>query len=234
MAVTTTPRDILNGAYGKSTKNKPGTIATEATELLQVVIRAMRGLYAAAARVNPYFFAESLDVTLVSGAWPRPELAEAVARIERTGTTTGGTGAAGDRVVVVPFHDRKAEPGFGAVYTFGQRYFSAGNVNDPTGGDLKFFYAKRPTSPADLDTVLDALWREEFNELLMLEVAIYLAIKDERDGEVPGLTIDRNRWLSGFVAHLEHETLDVRHRFGHVHRINTATIMPLLAGAQAA
>ncbi len=233
MPVTTTPRMILEGAYAKSTKNKPGTIATESTELLQVVIRSMRGLYAVAARVNPTFFAEEATVAAVSGAWPRPELAESIFRIERTTTTTGGTGSAGDEVVVVPFDDRKAESGIGAVYRIGQNFKSAGNAPDPTGGDLKFFYSKRPTDPANLDATLDALWTEQFNELLILEVAIYLALKDARADEVVALRSDRDTWVRLFVAFLEHSEVNERRRHGHVRRFNTNTLVPitsLLAG----
>lgn len=233
MAVTTTPNDILIGAYAKSTKNKPGTLATEATELLQVVIRAMRGLYAAAARVNPYFFAESADVTISGGAWARPETAESVVRLERVAATTGGLGAAGTRIIVVPFDDRAAEPGKPAVYRFGQQYWSAGNSPDPTGGDIKFYYAKRPTDPATVNSTLDAKWTEQFNELLMLEVALYLATKDEgaRGNELQSLDRERMKWVELFKGFLEHETADVVHRFGHIQRINTSELVPLLAPA---
>jgi hypothetical protein len=233
MPVTTTPRDILLAAYAKSTKNKPGTIATESTELLQVVIRAQRGLYAFAARVNPTFFATYTDVTATSGAWARPQQAESIFRIERTNNTTGGTGTAGDEVVLVPFDDRKAESGLGAVYRIGQSFYPAGNTPDPTGGDLRFYYAKRPSDPADLNAALDALWTEQFNELLVLEVAIYLALKDGRGDEAAVLRADRDTWARLFIAFLEHSEANERRRFGHLRRFNTNTLLPigsLLAG----
>jgi len=229
MAVTTTPQDILTAAYGKSLKNKPGTIATESTELLEVVIRALRGLYAAAARVNHLFFAEQAAVTLAAGAWARPETAESIFRIERNANTTGGSGAVGSEVVVVPFDDRAAESGKGAVYRFGQKFYSAGNAADPTGGELAFFYSRRPTSPASLTATLDAQWTETFNELLILETALYLASKDDRAGEVSRLDKDRMAWLNLFVGFLEHETANERRRFGHLQRINVMTLIPLLA-----
>jgi hypothetical protein len=233
MAVSTTPQAILNAAYAKSTKNRPGTIATESTELLELVIRSLRGIYAAAARVNPLFFAEQATVAFASTAWPRPETAESIFRIQRLAGTTGGTGSAGDEVVVVPFDDRAAESGKGAVYRFGQKFFAAGNAADPTGGDLAFFYAKRPTSPASLTATLDALWAEQFNELLVLEVALYLANKDGRAEELGALDKDRMAWLGLFVSFLEHETANERRRFGHIQRINTASLVPMLAPGRA-
>ena len=229
MAVTTTPRDIIVAAYAKSMKNKPGTIATETTELLQLVIRSMRGLYSVAARVNPTFFAEDVDVTLAASAWARPETAESIYRIERVTGTTGGTGNAGDEVAVVPFDDKKAEEGMNAVYEFGQKFKSAGNSLDPTGGDLKFYYAKRPTDPADLDTAIDAQWQESYDELLILETAIYLAMKDTRGEETGNLKGERDVWAQLFIAFLEHSTANMRARFGHYHLINTKRLIPLNA-----
>lgn len=230
MAVTATPRQMIQAAYAKSTKNKPGTIATESTELLQLVIRAVRALYAVAARVNPKFYGVSVDVTLAAGTWTRPEGAETIYRLERVAGTTGGTGSAGSEVVVVPFDDRTAESGIPAVYEFGQKFLSAGNAPDPTGGDLKFYYSKRPSDPANLDATLDALWQEAYNELLILEVAIYLAIKDGRADEVVALRGDRDAWANLYIAFLQHATANERRRFGHIHRINTAQLVPFFAG----
>lgn len=229
MPVTTKPRDIIEAAYAKSLKNRPGAIASESGELLQLVIRSMRGLYAFAARINPLFFAESAVVAQAAGAWPRPQNAEAVFRIE--------TGA-GVEVVVVPFDDRRAEPGIGAVYEFGQKYMPASaGAPDPGNVPLTFYYAKRPTDPANLDATIDAMWTEQFNELLILEVAIYLALKDGRADEVGALKADRDRWANLFAAFLEHESMNERRRFGQVARFNVKSMMPvwsLLAGNTAA
>ena len=224
--MATTPQDILNGAYAKSEKNMPGTIATESTELLQLVIRAMRGLYAFAARVNPTYFAEKAVVAVAAGAWPRPVTAESIWRVEGDATTLPAL-PVGTEVVVVPIEDKQAESGKPAIYAFGQKFYSAGNANDPTGGNLTFFYSKRPTDPATLATALDATWVEQFNELLVLEVAIYLALKDGRADEAAALKADRDRWAQLFIAHLEHETANTRRRYGHLRRINTQTLVPL-------
>lgn len=221
MAVTTTPQTILDGAYAKSQKNKPGAIATESVELLQLVIRATRGLYAFAARINPTFFAESAVVAYSAPGWARPQNAEAVFRIENPTPA---------EVVVVPFDDRRAEAGMPAVYPFGQVYRPASaGAPDPQAGNLTFYYAKRPTDPATLAATLDALWTEQFNELLILEVAIYLAIKDGRADELGAYRSDRDRWAMLFGAFLEHETLNMRRRYGQIARFNTQSIVPLMS-----
>lgn len=219
MAVTTKVQDIVTGALTRSAKNSPGIIANNAVELVEVVRRAMAGLYSFAARINPTYFAESADVAPVAAGWQRPEAAESVFRIERT---------AGAEVVVVPLDDRAAEQGSPAVFTLGQLYRPAGNPLDPVLPEhLVFYYSKRPTRPALLTDTLDALWNESYNDLLISEVAVYLALKDGRMDEVEPVRADRDRWAMLFAAFLEHETVGTRRRFGVVNRTTGQGIVPL-------
>jgi hypothetical protein len=218
MAVTTTVQDILNGAYGKSLKNQPGTIAAEATELLNVVNRIHRGIYAFSARLNPIFFAEAVPITEAGGTWPRPEEAEAIARIEDSAFA---------EVIVVPFDDRAAEPGKLSVYEFGQVFTVAGAGNDPSG-DLTFWFSRRPTAYTALVDTLDAQWREEYNELLILELAIYLSAKDGRFDEVGLWVPERDRWASLLGAFLQHATSNLVKRFGHTNRMNAETLQSII------
>lgn len=221
MATTTTAQNIIDWAYGKSLKNRPGDIATAGTELLNLVVRSMHGLYAYAARVNPVFFAETAAVTYVAPGWARPPLAESVIRIE-DGTLR--------EVVVVPYDQRNAEPGKPALWRFGQIYRPATlAAPNPQTGTLTFFYAKRPTTPATVNATLDPLWTEQFNELLVLEMAIYLALKDGRGEEVPGLTAERDRWVTLYTGFLEHETAQERRSYGHVHRFTGPSLVPLMS-----
>lgn len=233
MAVTTTPRDIIEAAYAKSKLNIPGTIASESTELLQLVGRSLRGLYSFAARINPYFFGASADVSYSAPGWAMPEDAEHIFRIESAGGSDANV-AAGTRIWIVPFDDLEAEAAKPSVYLHGGVFHPAGNPPDPnTSTSLRFFYSKRPAMPDELDSPLDSLWREQFNELLILDVAIHLALKDggdgSRDRELAALTQQRNEWARLFAAHLEHVAPPVR-RHGHIRRFNVDTLIPLLAG----
>lgn len=218
MAVTTTVQDILNGAYGKSLKNQPGTIASEATELLQVVNRIFRGIYSFSARLNPIFFAEEFDVAEAAGTWPRPEEAEAIVRVEDSTDV---------EVVVVPFDDRSAEPGKLSMYEFGQTFRVAGAGNDPAGA-LTFWFSRRPTFLTALVDTLDAQWREEYNELAILELAIYLSAKDGRFDEVQLFAPERDRWASLLGAFLQHATSNLVRRFGHTNRMNAETLQSII------
>jgi hypothetical protein len=218
--MATTAQDIVTAAYNTSAKNRPATIATDATELLKLVIRSTRGLYAFAARVNPIYFSDSAPVTFAVIGWPRPTLAESIFRIEKPD---------GTEVAVVPFDDRKAEPSMPAVYELGGHFWPAGNALDPVSGNLNFWYSRRPTDPATLASNLDTRWPEQFNDLLIYEVAIYLALKDGRAADVAQLRVMRDGWADLFAAHLEHATANLRARFGQVRRFTTNTMVPLKA-----
>src|SRR5690606_33950928 len=173
MAVTTTPQDIIEAAYAKSKFNIPGTIASD-SELLELVGRSLRGLYSFAARINPYFFGKTQDVTFSAPGWDMPDDAEHIFRIESAGGS-GPNVPAGTQVWIVRFEDPKANGPTPSVYFFGGVFQPAGNPPDPnTATHLRFYYSKRPDMPTSLSSPLDPLWREQFNELLILEVAIYL------------------------------------------------------------
>jgi hypothetical protein len=222
MAVTTTPEDLIEAAYAKSLKNNPGQIATESTELLQLVIRMLRKFYAISARVNPTYFASSSQVAAPGSGlpWARPEGAESIFRIENPSAA---------EVVVVPFDDRTAEEGKPAVYRMGKNFYEAGNTPDPDPASdaLTFWYTKRPTDPANLTATIDATWEEQFNELVILEIAAYLSNKDGRAEELGQLAAERDDWLRMFIMFLEHETANERRRFGHLRRFNTMSLVPL-------
>lgn len=226
MPVTSTPLDILRRAYSRSTKNTPARLVTESTEGLDIVQQAMRGIYAVAARVAPEHFATSEAVSFSSPGWTRPAAAESIYRIETSG---------GAEVAVVPHDDRTLEAGIRpAVYYLGGIYRNAGNTGDPTSGSLTFFYSRRPTLPASYTSPLDTQWEEPFNELLALEVAIYLAEKDggPRLEELPSLVRERNRWLARFLAYLEHQSQNERRRFSREFP-GIVPLTALLAGGEA-
>lgn len=216
--MATTVTDILTAAFAKSTKNVPSRITSETTDLCGVVTRSLRGVFAVGARVNPVFYGTQATVVFSAPGWARPVDAESVFRLELL------TGA---EVALVPFDQRQAELALPSVYAMGQVYRSAGNPSDPTSGSLVVFYAKRATAVTGLTDTLDALWPEAYNELLVLDVALYLALKDGRADEVGTLKLERDRWLSLYVAFLEHANANERRMFGSVRYINTNSLVSL-------
>lgn len=212
----TTPRDILIAAYGLSGQSRPAEMATEATELLDVVTRAARGLWAFAARVNPEFFGTSSSVAFAAPGWRRPATAELVWLIENP---------LGKEVVVVPRRDLKADLARPAVWYLGQVYRSAGNPLDPTAGNLTFYYSQVFPKPANIDVAISDLWPTQFDELLIREAGLYLALKDERYEEMQSLITTRDRWAQLFAAFLEHETTNRVFRYGAVRTFNVPTLI---------
>ena len=224
------PEDIFTAAYAKSRKNQPGITAT-AAELLSTFIRVYPLFWTIGARVNPTFFGKREAVLfdgLVTNGWPRPTDAEAVYRIEDSLQT---------KLAIVPFDERDADPFTAAVYEWGQVFYSAGNSLDPEEEsgvtELTFWYSKKPDIPAAADEDLEALWPTSFDELLVLELAIILSLKDDRNAEVLELRQDRDAWLRRFIAHLEHATVGVTRSTGSAQRFLGQTytpLAPLLAG----
>lgn len=201
----TTYNQIVAAAYGRSSKNIPGKIATEPVELLTLIYRSLAGLYSFAANINPQFFGASAQVVFAAGGWARPAGAESVWRIETL---------AGLEVVTVPIDDKQAELGKPALYRLGQKYLGAGNPLDPTVADLVFFFSKSPAVPALLADVIDETWPETYNPLLIDETALWLAIKDGRGDEVPEVKESRDSWLKLFAEFLDHETVNEVRRMG--------------------
>jgi len=213
------PQDVFNAAYAKSKKNQPGRIANEAVELLGECNRMVRLFFMYGVRVNPFYYMDTDDVTFSSG-WARPSEAESIYWIE---FTSGGA-----EVITVPLNDKEAETGKPAVYRQGQVFQGAGNTLDPTNEELTFFFSKRSTDSSDKDSdPIDELFPDSFKELLVLEIALYLAIKDGREGDVAGLVAQRDRWLLMYLAHLEHETMNVVSRWGPPQPFNTSSMIAL-------
>lgn len=225
-------QSIVDAGFGLSRFSRPELIPAQAAALIQVCNRTQVTLFQFAARVNPLYFSDQVDVALTSGAWSRPTNAEAVFRLEGRGaaTTPNITG----EVLVVPYDDRAAFVGQPAVYRLGTRFFSAGNTGDPTAGELRIFYARRPAPLSTFASLTDAAFPDEFLPIFHYEVAAFNARADGgRDGELQEMVAERNRHIALFEQFLEHETLNETRRFGELRRFPVEQRAPLTALVQA-
>lgn len=183
MAVTA--KEIINRAFGRRTANDPGKLATP-KELVGVLSDTIRQLYAQVAAVGPRYFAAVSALTgPTGGKWPMPADAIVVWRAEDS---------TGKEVKIVDIGDKDAEspprifeirPGFYSVgYVPTAAEIADGMAADPTNGTLKFYYAKQhPPLDTALDPAaitLDASWPPQHNDILVDELAYYLAVKDGR------------------------------------------------------
>jgi hypothetical protein len=226
-------QDLVIAAYGYSSKNIPAVLTTTGfqSELTHLVARLQRALYSYAATVNPTFFAGFQDVDFTSdpdgevAGWARPSGANTVFRIEQRDSAGNR-----DEVVLVPYDDRTAEQGLPAVYRIGQTYFSAENPLDPTGGELRFFFSRVPTDPANFTASLDTQWQDTFDTLLVVQIALYLAQKDGRADEIAALQGDEQAWMKLFTDFLMHPDAQERRRMAAVRRTVSPVLTPVTPG----
>lgn len=218
--MATTVKDIITAAYSRSTKNRPGHIASESTELLQVVIRTLRRMFALSVNHNVTYYGEKKTVAYngTKGGWPHPAGIQSINRIELLAT--------GKEVREVSYEDREAEKGIPSVYSYGQVFYAAGNDGDPGNTDsLVLFCSTRPAALTTLegDTgTIDPRWPEDFNEVLINRVARYLAVKEGGRGEeLAALEDEYKEWLEDYTNFLRHETTTLVLRFGHSRAHNT-------------
>lgn len=191
------PIDIITSALGYSTKNRPEWATSKETQLFDTLMRAMRGLYLVAASVNPSRFGKSAAVNYAAG-WTTPADCNSIYYIENGN---------GDEVIVVPVEQKQADRSRPAIYQEGVKFFGAGNTIDPSGGALTFHYAMKATKPANVNTDFSAEWNTDFDALLTVESAIYMAVQDGRADEAGAWVGSRDSWVKQFVGWLEMETV---------------------------
>ncbi len=198
-----TVQEIIDQGFNRSFKNRPDTIATDATELVSVVDRLQKEMFAFAAEENPEYFGSALIVVGVGGVWARPANAESIILI----LTTSGSA----EVVVVPIDQKDVEAGYvKAVYEWGRQFFGAGNTGDPAGTEsLTFYYSDVPNTLTALGDSLDSRWPDRFKPIYELGVAAYLAVKDGRPDDAAMFEGERGRWVKLFQQHLQHATANL-------------------------
>lgn len=225
-----TYEEIINAAWGLSTKNVPGKTASEHPELTGVVHRSLKAVYQIAASINAPFFGAQQSVAGSGGSWTIPTRAEQVFYIENP---------SGDEVIVVRYDERDVDTQKPAVYQLGLEVFPAGNTPDPdpAADELLFFYAEDPgAAPTGVTDSLPTSWDDSHEDLLILQVGIYLARKDSgpRQGELQALIGERDRELARFVRKVESFQSNIVSRFPGRRISNTESIVShreLLSGA---
>lgn len=210
-------QDVLIAGIARSGKARNQQIATNETEMVQMMKRSQRTAFALAARINPFYFATQNAVSKITGNWAWPVDMELLFRLETD---------AGAECVIVPVDQKSAEPSLPAVYPLGKKLYPAGQATDPTAA-LTFMYSRRPVDPTVLTSLIDADFPESHLDLLIGDVAVYLAIKDGRGDDAQAFTSERNSHLALFLAHLEHATASLeRRKYANIRRFNLQTLLP--------
>lgn len=208
--MATTVRTIVEAALGLSLRNRRTTIANEEVELVLAVQRLLNEVFGDAATAYPEYFGYKDTVTYSGaiGGWARPTSALAVYRIEKLD---------GTEVVVVSDRDRDAARFDPSLVERGRVFYSGASAGSPTTENLVFYFARRPVvlslGSGALDQNIDSAFPDEFAAVLVYGLAIYLAQKDQRDGEIPLLAEQYQTWRSLWRQSLREATLNTRHRF---------------------
>ena len=220
MANLRTAQAIIDIAYGRSKRADPDAEDTTPEELLAKLDEVIGTYFQEGTRINPDYFGkrEEIEFDEALQGWPRPREAEAILRIEN---------AAGLEVTNVPFDDRDAEPGPG-VYGYGAVYYRKDDSVQPSG-NLTFFYSRRPAPTGTVEAEIDALWPRGHETLLSLELAMYLAKKDTRKGDLELLGPQRDRQMLRFGRFIEHQDTTVRRRKAKSKVFSSGPLKPVMS-----
>lgn len=167
----TTAKDLIEAAYSRSTANDPGKLATDG-ELLGLGNRIYQMIYALSAVVNPHSYQSKTTVTLVASVGALPAQVIDIRRVQT---------AAGVKVNVFPVEelDRTTWHLAPAIYRQGSSIVSRAGTGDPAATDvLTLWILDAPTALTTLATTIDARFPTRFEELIVIEMAMYLATKD--------------------------------------------------------
>lgn len=172
-----TAQALIEAAYSRSTANDPGKLATDG-ELLGVLNRVYQLYYALKAVSMPGAHTTSSNVVLAAFIGAIPAEAIDIRRAEGTG---GGV-TAGAKVNIIPVEEKDRSWHLApAMYRQGNSLISRQGAGDPLATDtIKLFYIDAPAALAALATATDARWPSRFDELLIVELAMYLSTKDAK------------------------------------------------------
>lgn len=164
-----TAEEIINRSYAYSSANDPDRTASKA-EMLTVLNHKLKKYFRKAFRVNPAYFGESDILTFSGTGWPVPASMGVYYMQDEA--------AAEVHIVTVSEKETTSMPP--RVYRLGQEYRTVGAVGDPpTSETLTVFYGVLPGDVALIGDDLPTEWPEDHEDLLVFELARYLALKDK-------------------------------------------------------
>jgi len=193
--MSTTAQNLIEAAYSRSTANDPGKLATDG-ELLGLADRLFQFIYAVAAVAAPERFLSKTTLTL-AGSPPSVTVPTDLIDLRRVQNASGG------KVNVIPVEE--IDRGWHlapAVFRQGATIVSRGQSGDPVATDvLTAWILDAPASLSALSTVLDTRFPTRHVELIIVEMAVYLATKDTgRDAaEFAALKDYRDVQRAGFL-----------------------------------
>lgn len=225
--MTLVASDLIVSGIGSSARNRSGILADSQSELLGVLNRLTMDLFFDAAVLNPFFIGsvETVAFSAPANGWPRPAGALSVVRIESTTTTQPGLGD-GTEILVIQPDNREAGVFEPHVIELGGIFVASGPATSPTGGPLRFWFARRPvplTLNGGLSQNIDPLVPDDMESYFVNGIGAYLAMKDQRADEVAVFGGQRDAARAMWSQMVGSATPAVRRTFTPRSAINTAT-----------
>lgn len=191
-----TVQELIEAAYVRSTANDPGKLAQDA-ELIGHLNRTYQGYFALMSAALPDANAAETSLTCL-GTPATATLPADVIDLLRVET------AAGVKVALIPVVEKdRAWHLAPAMYRVGRSLVSRGLANDPAPGtSLTLFHLDAPAALTARGDTLDDRWPVRFDQLLVVDLALYLATKDEGGraaSEIQNLQAERAFLLAAFT-----------------------------------
>jgi hypothetical protein len=171
--MATTVQQIIESAIARSTANDPGKLTVDG-ELIPHLNRKYQSIVARMAQQGGDNWLAKTTVTF-AGAPPSVTLPTDIVDIERIETAIGG------RTYLIPVRDKDRTWVLApAVYRQGNTLVSRAATGDPLAADVwTLFYKDAPTTLSALSTTLDARYPVRYENVLVVDLALYMAVKDE-------------------------------------------------------
>lgn len=213
--------DYITQAVAQSYNNRPDVLADGGTELLVQLKLIFARYYRTAAKQNPGALAVQAVLVWDTGikGWAIPAAIDTTLRLELASDPD-------QEVIVVPLDDRKADPSASAVIRLGRTYKPAGNANDPKNVNLVAYYAAVGPAFANLTAAPGPEWPQQFDGMVVSQLAGFLAAKDARPDDAGAALADASDWKNDFVSWCQTPDLNVRRRFGMPMAIPTPAVSP--------
>lgn len=191
-------------AMARSYRNRGTVLAPDVPELVDALNLIFQERYGQASGLNPAVFLKTAVLAWTGANWVIPADCDTMVKM---------TKASGEEVFVVAIDNLTAEPTEAAVYRQGRAYFPAGNPNDPVNQPLIAYYDQIPAALVDDTSVPDAAWPQQFDTMIVLDLALWLAMKDGRTDDLQALTPEHGRWDGQYQEWLERESLGLIRQF---------------------
>ena len=186
-----TAAEYIAAAVGRSYLNRGEVLAQTQQELLSVLTRLFRRYYADASTMESSVFAQVTALAYLSGParWALPTDIDVVHHLEQSGQP----------ITIVPYEDRaEAEPSEACVYRLGNTLYPVGNSTDPSAIAISCLYTPIPPAFTLTTSTPPAAWNIAFDDMVIVELALFLAKKDARADDVTALTMELDDPATGW------------------------------------